>query len=97
MSKFTCKNKSCIDSQKENDEEIRLLLTITEETRHQYYINSDGSLEHDDSDSIGQEFNLECQACGQKYEFDQKLSWILEQHVLPLSVKELKEIKIKKC
>ena len=50
MNKLKCQNEKCIQLDIDNEEDIRLILNIEEGTRHQYYINSDGSLEHYDSD-----------------------------------------------
>ena len=60
-----------------------LMLIVTDGVTHRFNINSDGTLEHYDSDGNGQEIYLECQGCGEKYVFSDCLPLVLEEkHVL---------------
>lgn len=81
----TCTNADCIRQQHENDEDIRLQLTIRESTYVTYSINYNGSLEYRDSDGEGQEKTIQCPVCGTEYEFDHEFDHIGQQHVLPLT------------
>lgn len=52
-------------------------MLIVEESHYtKYLINEDGTLDFFDSDGNGQEFSLECQLCGTKYQFDLELTEI---------------------
>lgn len=52
------------------DEDDRLKLVVTDGVRHTFYIKSNGELDHCDSDGEGQDIYLECQLCGQRYDFE---------------------------
>lgn len=69
-----------------------MILKIEDNTYIEYLISDDGTLEYHNSDGNGQEFYMYCQLCGHKYNFDNTNFDILEQHVLPLTKKELEDI-----
>jgi hypothetical protein len=94
INKFKCTNEECIELQLKQSEDMRLILNIEDGIRHQYYLNEDGSLEHYDSDGMGQEIYLRCNVCGQKYEFDSDIGHVFEQHILPLNKCEIRDIGI---
>lgn len=64
------------------DEDNRLQLIVKDGVTHKFYISKDGSLFHYDSDGNGQEIYLECQLCGQKYDFDNNSLELHEEFTL---------------